>query len=85
MVTSLALALMLIVVFFTMLLVVRQRAREIGTLKAMGASNAGIVIQIVQRLFTGLNTCDRRRTVPTRRRSPAGELTAMACCSSQDR
>ena len=35
--------LMVTVIFFVMLLVVRDRAREIGTLKAMGASNAGIV------------------------------------------
>ncbi len=45
--TSLAFGLMLIVVFFTMLLVVRERAREIGTLKALGASDAGIVIQFL--------------------------------------
>ena len=35
--------LMVLVVFFVMLLVVRSRAREIGTLKAIGASDAGIV------------------------------------------
>src|SRR6266511_3317430 len=38
---------MLIVVFFTMLLVVRERAREIGTLKAIGACDAGVVIQFL--------------------------------------
>jgi ABC-type lipoprotein release transport system permease subunit len=45
--TALAFGLMLIVVFFTMLLVVRERAREIGTLKALGASDAGIVTQFL--------------------------------------
>jgi len=45
--TWLAFGLMLIVVFFTMLLVVRERVREIGTLKAVGASNAGIVAQFL--------------------------------------
>lgn len=35
--------LMVVVVFFVMLLVVRERAWEIGTLKAIGASNSGIV------------------------------------------
>lgn len=35
--------LMIIVVFFVMLLIVRERAWEIGTFKALGASNAGIV------------------------------------------
>lgn len=37
-------ALMVITVFFVMLLVVRERAKEIGTLKAIGASNGGIVL-----------------------------------------
>jgi ABC-type antimicrobial peptide transport system permease subunit len=36
-------ALMVLVVFFVMLLVVRERAWEIGTFKALGASNGGIV------------------------------------------
>lgn len=36
-------ALMVIVVFFVMLLIVRERAWEIGTFKALGASNGGIV------------------------------------------
>jgi ABC-type antimicrobial peptide transport system permease subunit len=40
----LAAALMVIVVFFVMLLVVRERSWEIGTLKAIGAPNAGIVL-----------------------------------------
>ncbi len=35
--------LMVIVVFFVMLLIVRERAWEIGTFKALGASNRGIV------------------------------------------
>lgn len=39
----LAAVLMVIVVFFVMLLVVRERAWEIGTFKALGASNRGIV------------------------------------------
>jgi len=37
-------ALMIITVFFVMLLVVRERAWEIGTFKALGASNSGIVL-----------------------------------------
>lgn len=41
--TALSALLMVLVVFFVMLLVVRQRAWEIGTLKAIGASNSGIV------------------------------------------
>jgi ABC-type lipoprotein release transport system permease subunit len=45
--TALAFGLMLIVVFFTMLLTVRERTREIGTLKAIGASNAGIIAQFL--------------------------------------
>ena len=35
--------LMVLVIFFVMLLVVRERAREIGTLKALGAADGGIV------------------------------------------
>ena len=42
--TLLAAVLMVIVVFFVMLLVVRERSWEIGTLKAIGAPNAGIVL-----------------------------------------
>jgi ABC-type antimicrobial peptide transport system permease subunit len=38
---------MVVVVFFVMLLVVRERAWEIGTLKALGASNSGIVAGFV--------------------------------------
>ncbi len=40
---GLSAALTVVVVFFVMLLVVRERAWEIGTLKALGASNSGIV------------------------------------------
>jgi ABC-type lipoprotein release transport system permease subunit len=40
---GLSAALMVVVVFFVMLLVVRERAWEIGTLKALGASNSGLV------------------------------------------
>ncbi len=41
---GLSAALMVVVVFFVMLLVVRERAWEIGTLKALGASDSGIVV-----------------------------------------
>lgn len=40
---ALSALLMVVVVFFVMLLVVRERAWEIGTLKAIGASDSGIV------------------------------------------
>lgn len=40
---ALSAALMVVVVFFVMLLVVRERAWEIGTLKAIGGSDSGIV------------------------------------------
>ena len=36
--------LMVIVIFFAMLLIVRERAREIGTLKALGASNGTVIL-----------------------------------------
>ncbi len=42
-----AVALMAVVVFFVMLVTVRERAREIGTLKAIGASDGGIVVQFL--------------------------------------
>jgi ABC-type lipoprotein release transport system permease subunit len=42
--TALAAGLMAIVVFFVMLLVVRERAWEIGTLKALGAPTGGIAV-----------------------------------------
>jgi ABC-type antimicrobial peptide transport system permease subunit len=42
-----AVALMVVVVFFVMLVTVRERAREIGTLKAIGASHGGLVVQFL--------------------------------------
>jgi ABC-type antimicrobial peptide transport system permease subunit len=41
--TTLGAVLMAVIVFFVMLLVVRQRGREIGTLKAIGAPNRPLV------------------------------------------
>ncbi len=46
-VTLLAVMLMVVVVFFVMLVTVRERAREIGTLKAIGASDAGLVVEFL--------------------------------------
>lgn len=43
----LAIVLMVIVVFFVLLMMVRERAREIGTLKAIGASNGGVTAQFL--------------------------------------
>jgi ABC-type lipoprotein release transport system permease subunit len=43
----LAAALVAAVVFFVMLLIVRERAWEIGTLKALGAPNGGIVMGLL--------------------------------------
>lgn len=43
----LAVVLMVIVVFFVLLMQVRERAREIGTLKAIGASNSGVAKQFL--------------------------------------
>lgn len=43
----LAVLLMVIVVFFVLLMQVRERAREIGTLKAIGASDAKVVKQFL--------------------------------------
>lgn len=43
----LAVALMVVVVFFVLLMQVRERSREIGTLKAIGASNAGVARQFL--------------------------------------
>lgn len=43
----LAVVLMIIVVFFVMLMVVRERAQEIGTLKAIGAGNGGVTLQFL--------------------------------------
>ena len=42
-----AFILMIVVVFFVLLMQVRERARQIGTLKAIGASNAGVTIQFL--------------------------------------
>jgi ABC-type lipoprotein release transport system permease subunit len=42
-----AVALMAVVVFFVMLVTVRERAREIGTLKAIGGSDGGIAVQFL--------------------------------------
>ena len=42
-----AFILMIVVVFFVLLMQVRERAREIGTLKAIGASNGGVTIQFL--------------------------------------
>jgi ABC-type lipoprotein release transport system permease subunit len=53
-VTGLALVLMAVVVFFVMLVTVRERAREIGTLKALGASDGGLVAQFLAEA-TGLS------------------------------
>lgn len=44
---ALAVALMVVVVFFVLLMIVRERAREIGTLKAVGASNRGVSVQFL--------------------------------------
>jgi putative ABC transport system permease protein len=41
-----------IIIFLTMLMIVRERRREIGVLKAIGASNAGIVVQFVVESLT---------------------------------
>jgi len=43
----LAIFLMIVVVFFVLLMQVRERARVIGTLKAIGASNGGITTQFL--------------------------------------
>lgn len=43
----LAVVLMIVVVFFVLLMQVRERSREIGTLKAIGASNIGITQQFL--------------------------------------
>lgn len=43
----LAVILMVVVVFFVLLMQVRDRSREIGTLKAIGASNQGVTAQFL--------------------------------------
>lgn len=43
----LAIILMIVVVFFVLLMQVRERSSEIGTLKAIGASNAGVTQQFL--------------------------------------
>lgn len=43
----LAVVLMVVVVFFVLLMQVRERSREIGTLKAIGASNGGVTAQFL--------------------------------------
>lgn len=43
----LAIALMIVIVFFVLLMQIRERAREIGTLKAIGASNGGVALQVL--------------------------------------
>jgi ABC-type antimicrobial peptide transport system permease subunit len=43
----LAVILMVAVVFFVLLMQVRERSREIGTLKALGASNGGVSAQFL--------------------------------------
>jgi ABC-type antimicrobial peptide transport system permease subunit len=44
---ALSAVLMVVVVFFVMLLVVRERAWEIGTFKALGAADSGIVVSFL--------------------------------------
>ncbi|MGQ0655332.1 MAG: ABC transporter permease [Betaproteobacteria bacterium] len=44
---ALSAALVILVVFFVMLLVVRERSWEIGTLKALGAADSGIVVSFL--------------------------------------
>jgi ABC-type antimicrobial peptide transport system permease subunit len=49
---ALAVVLMIVVVFFVLLMQVRERSREIGTLKAIGASNAGVTTQFLAEAIT---------------------------------
>lgn len=44
---TLAIVLMIVVVYFVLLMQVRQRAREIGTLKAIGAGDWGVTVQFL--------------------------------------
>ncbi|PZP63521.1 MAG: hypothetical protein DI596_02840 [Azospira oryzae] len=48
---ALTVALMVVVVFFVTLLIVRERAWEIGTLKALGASDGGIALSLLAEAF----------------------------------
>jgi putative ABC transport system permease protein len=41
-----------VIIFLTMLMIVRERRREIGVLKAIGSSNAGIMTQFVSEALT---------------------------------
>jgi ABC-type antimicrobial peptide transport system permease subunit len=43
----LALAVMITVIFFVTLMQVRERSREIGTLKAIGASDGGVTVEVL--------------------------------------
>jgi ABC-type antimicrobial peptide transport system permease subunit len=43
----LAVVLMVIVIFFVTLIQVRERSKEFGTLKAIGASNGGVTIEVL--------------------------------------
>lgn len=44
---TLAVVLMTIVIFFVTLMQVRERSREIGTLKAIGASDGGVTVEVL--------------------------------------
>ncbi len=44
---ALAVVLMTIVIFFVTLMQVRERSREIGTLKAIGASDGGVTVEVL--------------------------------------
>jgi ABC-type lipoprotein release transport system permease subunit len=43
----LALVLMITVIFFVTLMLVRERSKEIGTLKAIGASDGGVTVEVL--------------------------------------
>ncbi len=44
---ALAVVLMTIVIFFVTLMLVRERSKEIGTLKAIGASDGGVTVEVL--------------------------------------